>query len=198
LARVTQDRRELALVLAEAVGWLALTLDAARQGRIGQWEERWTRAPAPAPMIAHVVSRAGSPETLRVGVIALAMLRASRGQPISGQVGRVLAAALLRRHLSRLVARPRPPESWWQATPDGWSYPSRHTTNAGLLVRFALDGAVHPSTGNAAYWTTAAVVGASRVRLGVHWPTDVLGAALGTDLWWRLTGFRHRRTCHNR
>ena len=78
------------------------------------------------------------------------------------------------------------PQEWWREEPDGFSYPSRHTTNALLLTHLVLDHV--PGRGaTAAYWTVAALVGGSRLRLGVHWPTDVLGAALAVDLWWRLT-----------
>ena len=198
MARVAQDRRELALLLVECTAWLALTLDAARRGPVTQREEKRLRPPRPPSRAAYAVSRAGSAETLRTGLVLLSLRRSFRGQPIVGPLTRVMAASLLRSHLSRLVSRRRPPESWWRVEPDGWSYPSRHTTNAVLLVRFALDGTMRPSTSQAASWTTAAAVGASRVRLGVHWPTDVLGAALGTDLWWRLTGLRRRSACRNR
>jgi undecaprenyl-diphosphatase len=80
-----------------------------------------------------------------------------------------------------IIDRPRPPASLWALTPDSsGSFPSGHDTTAciAVVVAFmALRG-----TGRARLWVIGAAglfavaVGASRVYLGDHYPTDVLGS----------------------
>jgi undecaprenyl-diphosphatase len=85
--------------------------------------------------------------------------------------------------VSDLVHRTRPAATDWLAPAGGWAYPSGHTTQAvatwGVL---ALLLAVHAGPRRRALLglgatSLALLVGASRIYLGVHWPTDVLGGA---------------------
>jgi membrane-associated phospholipid phosphatase len=92
------------------------------------------------------------------------------------------------RYLSMVtVDRPRPPPADWARYASGESFPSGHTTTSALaysLLLLLLAPSLR-SVGHsrrlpvpllaAGLLGVAALVGLSRVVLGVHWPTDVLG-----------------------
>jgi membrane-associated phospholipid phosphatase len=100
----------------------------------------------------------------------------------------VASGMAVRRLLADAVARPRPPEAAWLTVPEGYSWPSRHTTMAvlaaGGVCRAMDQGAVTEASVCAA---AGVAVGLSRLCLGVHWPTDVVGGWLLAKLWLSLT-----------
>ncbi|MFE7075073.1 phosphatase PAP2 family protein [Streptomyces sp. NPDC057620] len=82
-----------------------------------------------------------------------------------------------------LVARPRPPLGDWETSASGWAFPSGHTSTAvitaGLLilaVRIRGPRGGTPLVLAIGGW--GALVGLTRVYLGVHWFTDVVGGWL--------------------
>ncbi|MEU1618757.1 phosphatase PAP2 family protein [Streptomyces sp. NPDC005722] len=95
--------------------------------------------------------------------------------------------------LMTAIARPRPPGEDWITHASRWSFPSGHATTsamaAGLLVVAFL--ARRPSGWRVWVILTlcwAATVGVSRLWLGVHWASDVVGGWLLATAWILLGG----------
>ncbi|MGW3814437.1 phosphatase PAP2 family protein [Streptomyces sp. NPDC005046] len=126
-----------------------------------------------------------------VAGLALGRTARQRVRTVTACVCCLAAAQAVRFAVMSLVARPRPPLADWATHASGWSFPSGHTTTSavtgGLLVLAVLARA--PRCGRtlvllSAGW--AVLVGLSRVYLGVHWFSDVLGGWLFAICWLSL------------
>jgi undecaprenyl-diphosphatase len=119
-------------------------------------------------------------------MLALPLLHGRAGFAVSLQMALAGAAGLgLYRYIKRRTHRPRPFMAHTAvvrgaAALDEFSFPSGHTLHAVLFTLIVC--AAFPYTA----WVLApftALVAASRIVLGLHYPTDVLlGAALGAGL----------------
>ncbi|MGV8977783.1 MAG: phosphatase PAP2 family protein [Cellulomonas sp.] len=181
----------LATALASLMVWTHD--DAPEVPRFDSWLHEWgMRHRTPATVcLARGLSRFGQtnialPLVLTAGVAASAetrlFARVRAGALLVG-VGSVGVATGL--GINHATGRTRPPRVDWAGTAGGPAFPSGHTTAATVaagLVGWAVSRHVRTVSGRVVVWAAAAAwaggVGWSRVWLGVHWPTDVLGGWL--------------------
>jgi membrane-associated phospholipid phosphatase len=146
-----------------------------------------------AVRLARMVSTAAEPSVAVIPLAASAAVAARRGgwPAAIAPCLTVLTGVFIRFRLSQVIARQRPPAAIWLTEPEGFSLPSRHTCLAALTVG-ACARALGAGRGGtqAASLAAAASVGASRVCLGVHWPTDVLAGWLFAAGWLGLADLR--------
>jgi len=132
------------------------------------------------------------------GLLLVRRLWLTAGAVVLAAAGGNLVVDLVKGH----VARARPTLVPHLVEVSNYSFPSAHAANAAIvwLTLAALGSQVTPSPPARAYLLTAAAllvaaIGASRVYLGVHWPSDVLaGWSFGTlwalGWWWLLARAR--------
>jgi undecaprenyl-diphosphatase len=140
--------------------WLRLSMVAA--SRLGDW---------PLWLVSALVFLAVGASRLRLAVLAA--------------TSAIAASVALFVLLKNLIGRPRPCEVWDELpcllrAPDRFSFPSGHTMTA-----FAAATAYAELVPELllVFLPAALLIGASRVFLGLHYPTDVLaGALLGAGL----------------
>lgn len=177
----------LALGLLEIL-WLGVVLDAGL-AVVDPLVTGWLASTRPQLLarVAGIVTTVGGPGPMSVLLaVAVAVLSWRRGTawPVAVGAGGLAALTLIDLGVKVAVARPRPPEAWRAVAAAGWSFPSGHAMFAAgalLLMIWILRPrrAVLIALTCAAV-TVAFLVGASRVVLGVHYPSDVLaGWCLG-------------------
>jgi len=93
-----------------------------------------------------------------------------------------LGAAVFGLTTKDILSRARPPAVWMAARASGWAFPSDHATCAtavygalGYLVSATRESWLQQLSIWAAAVFASLMIGISRVYLGVHWPTDVIG-----------------------
>jgi undecaprenyl-diphosphatase len=144
--------------------------------------------------VALAVSALGNAWGVSV-VLALAMLALRRRNAAIVALGVPVVAFLSDALLKLLVHRPRPPGALIPE-PQSFSFPSGHATVAaatyltiGLLLADRLSGKMAKASCVGVCAVIAIAIGASRVYLGVHYLSDVLGGlVLGTA--WAFVGRR--------
>ncbi|MGW1059568.1 phosphatase PAP2 family protein [Micromonospora rubida] len=135
-----------------------------------------------------VWTHAFGPGPLRVAVLAVVVWLFTRHAPRLAwwAVTTMAVGGLLNALLKLLVGRDRPGLLDPVARAAGYSFPSGHALNAtlavGVLLLIFLPYARGRPAARWALWTAAVVVagltGVSRVALGVHWTSDVVGGWL--------------------
>ncbi|HEU5331278.1 MAG TPA: phosphatase PAP2 family protein [Actinocrinis sp.] len=171
------------LVLAVEASWAPLgRLDAsvsAHMHLVALRHPLWVR-------IMEAVSNAGSPTVMRALVAVLAVvlwIRRARRLALWAALT-IAGGALIDVVLKAAVGRARPHFTDPVVLASGGSFPSGHaftaTLGAGVLLLWVLP--LLSPRGRIAAWIVAAAVplavGASRVALGVHWVSDVVGGWL--------------------
>ena len=122
-------------------------------------------------------------------VVGASLARERRWPDIALLIVAVVGAVLLSPLTKHLVSRARP-TAFFRTSATGYSFPSGHTLNVTCLA-LALGFILWRLSWHRAVkiaWTLALIVyvasvGASRVVLGVHYPTDVLGGFLLGTAW---------------
>jgi len=140
-------------------------------------------------------SRATLPVLVLVGAVApvvkrSAPLRLASGLLLAGVTGLGIAVGIA---INASIARGRPDLEDWVGVAGGSAFPSGHTTSATLFAA-ACAWALAPRARSraarialvAATCGFALAVGVSRVWVGVHWPSDVLGGWLYAIAWTAL------------
>jgi membrane-associated phospholipid phosphatase len=139
--------------------------------------------------ILRVVTWLGSTAVIiPLGVIVgvFFVLRRRRWQPLALLAAAVVGVVSLYDIVKPLIGRPRPPPAIWIGHFPGAAFPSGHAAQsvAFYAMLAIVLGAGRSPRAKTVLWSVAALValavGGSRIYLGAHWLTDVLGGyALG-------------------
>src|SRR5215470_9478019 len=143
--------------------------------------------------VMRAASTAGGPVVLAAVTVAVGVVLGiawRRWAPVLVAGVTVAGSGALTMTLKEAVGRSRPPLSGVLAATDGYAFPSAHAATAAAafgIVACLCAGLLRSWPGRVAVWAGAAMltvlVGISRVYLGVHWTTDILGGWAFGVLW---------------
>jgi len=159
------------------------------------WRREWLNAVALA-----VTTLSWAPVAVGIGLACTAGLFLARRYRDALLVVMLLVLAGAGHALKLVVQRPRPPYPVIGTEPGSFSFPSGHAIFAIMLGGVALLLVQETAWPRWVKYLVQAIVvllvlavGASRVYLGVHWPSDVLGGYLfGLPVLWGLLWLRAR------
>jgi undecaprenyl-diphosphatase len=122
----------------------------------------------------------GIPRWLVVVLLCALLWRSAGRRPALLLAATAGAANLASSLLKNVYDRPRPDLIPHLDHVSSWSYPSGHATSVTAIVVALALLAPPPWRRGAAWFAVAAILltGLSRVMLGVHWPSDVLGGTM--------------------
>jgi len=134
-------------------------------------------------------------------VIGIWLVRSGHPRSLLFLVVAMVGSLVIQWTMKPFFARPRPVLGYSQVLPD-YSFPSGHTLNAVIfyggvaLVVWSLAGRRAGLAAVAAASVVAGAVGVSRIYLGYHYLTDVVGAIVAGVAWLLIVGgaFRARPT----
>ena len=172
---------------------LGLAIDANRLSDADAFVRAWAHSfasPYMTSLMLKVTALGSIGAIAAFGAIALAVLLRSGDRPGARLlVGLMGGALVLENALKALFARGRPPP-FFGTEPQSYSFPSGHALfSLCFYGALAILGGRHLLSARArsALWIAAAslalAIGGSRIYLGVHFPTDVLGGYLIAIAW---------------
>jgi membrane protein DedA with SNARE-associated domain/membrane-associated phospholipid phosphatase len=143
--------------------------------------------------IANAISLLGSPVTLTILALGVGLLLAARGQWIllGGWLAAFAGGGLLNTVLKLVIRRPRPPYAAAFLHHASWSFPSGHAMGSligyGMLAYAVALLWIHRRSAQLSVVLVAALlivaIGLSRLYLGVHYFSDVVGGYAAGVLW---------------
>jgi undecaprenyl-diphosphatase len=186
----------VAFAVAAAVqgGWLLLHVDAPIERFVVDNRSSWLDA------TFRWISFFGSTRVVLIGGLILTIVAWRRCRVVAALVVvATLARPLMEMTLKESVGRDRPSLSR-MVNGEGHSFPSGHVLAAAALWAMVPVVVSLYTQSRRVWWTTAigavlavGLIGASRVYLGVHWATDVVGGILAATLLLTALDYGFRR-----
>lgn len=131
-----------------------------------------------------LITKCGNPKSVIAVLIVLALIPASRRLGLETAAGSIVALGIYK-IMKYTIRRPRPSSAQWLVMESGFSFPSGHSMN--LLVTYGIViFLIHWYYRDKKFAKPLSIflgiliacIGLSRVYVGVHYPTDVMGGWL--------------------